>query len=118
MVLFAALVLAIALATGCGSASLHLPRVSVSSFGGPKAYEWNIKTASHGSGFGFSVLVIQYPDGHRGVWGGTLLQDGVSGTATFNYYKDMAPAHYEYFIYGVPTNSKLSWYFVPKRAQA
>jgi len=103
--------------SSCGSASLHLPHVTVTSFGGPRSYEWTITTASHGSGFGFSALVVQYPDGHRRVWGGTLLQDSASGSAVFNSFKDMAPGHYRYFVYAVPTSPKLTWYFVSTRDQ-
>ena len=114
---FVGLFLLATLSAGCGSSGPHLPHVTVSLFGGPKDYQWNIKIASHGSGFGFSVLVIQYPDGRRHEWGGTLLQDGAAGTQTVNFYGGMPRGDYRYFVYGVPTSSKLSWYFVPVRAQ-
>jgi hypothetical protein len=96
------------------SDSPHLPRVTVTSVGGPGRDEWTITIASHGSGFGYSALVIETPDGHRHESGGTLLEDSATGPHTLT---DLVPGDYRYFVYGVATSNKLSWYAIPPRDQ-
>lgn len=100
----AAVVAAAAALAGTAScaSSLHLPHVSVT-------FEPNrrdsIAIASHGSGIGLAATVLRFPDGHHKVWGCTLLQDGVSGGTAFDWFKDLHPGDYRYFVYAEATRN-------------
>jgi len=114
IVLFVAIATVAVVVVQNRSDSARLPHVTVTSVGGPGSNEWTITIASHGSGFGYSALVIQTPDGHRHELGGTLLEDSATGPHTLT---DLAPGDYRYFVYGVATSNKLSWYAIPPRDQ-